>query len=237
MKLSKRLKTISDLLTDNINVIDVGCDHALLDIYLFNNKKNINIIASDIKEGPLEQAKKNIEKYGCKNIKVKLGSGIDTIEKNTDTIVIAGMGGDTVIEILDKGKEKLANIKSMVISPQSEWIKTRIFVTSLGFYINDEVIIEEKGKYYLIIRFVKGNRNYSKKELEYGPILLKNKSKEFIEYYDLLLEDKIKILKKIPIYKIGSRINVRKQINALKKILKNGWFVSFIFLRLVICLN
>ncbi len=222
MKISKRLKAISDLLTDNINVIDVGCDHALLDIYLFNNKKNINIIASDVKEGPLEQAKKNIEKYGCKNIKVKLGNGIDTIEKKTDTIVIAGMGGDTVIDILEKGKDKLENIKSMVISPQSEWMKTRSFITSLGFYIDDEVIIEEKGKYYLIIKFIKGNKNYSKKELEYGPLFLKNKSKEFIKYYKLLLEDKIKILKKVPIYKIRVRINTKKQINELKKILKNG---------------
>ena len=222
MKISKRLKTISDLLTDNINVIDVGCDHALLDIYLFNNKKNINIIASDIKEGPLEQAKKNIEKYGCKNIKVKKGNGIDTIESDTDTIVIAGMGGDTIIDILDNGKDKLDNIKSMVISPQSEWYKTRKFIVSLGFYIDEEVMIEDKGKYYLIIRFVRGSRNYNKKELEYGPILLKNKSKEFIKYYKLLLEDKIKILKKVPIYKISSRIKTRKQVNDLKKILKSG---------------
>lgn len=222
MKISKRLKTISNLLDDNINVIDVGCDHALLDIYLFNNKKNINIIASDVKQGPLEQAKKNIEKYGCSNIKVKLGNGIDTIENDTDTIVIAGMGGDTIIEILDNGKDKLDNIKSMVISPQSEWYKARKFIVSLGFYIIDEVIIEEKDKYYLIIKFAKGNIKYSKKELEYGPILLKNKSKEFIKYYELVLEDKKKILKKVPIYKIGTRINTRKQINNLKKILKNG---------------
>jgi len=220
MKISKRLKTISDLLSDNINVIDVGCDHALLDIYLFNNKKNINIIASDIKEGPLEQAKKNIEKYGCKNIKVKKGNGIDTIESDTDTIVIAGMGGDTIIDILDNGKDKLDNIKSMVISPQSEWYKTRKFIVSLGFYIDEEVMIEDKGKYYLIIRFVRGSRTYNEKELEYGPILLKNKSKEFIKYYKLLLEDKIKILKKVPIYKISSRIKTRKQVNDLKKILK-----------------
>ena len=68
MKISKRLKTISEFIDDNCNIIDVGCDHALLDIYLFKNKKNIKLIASDIGEGPLEQAEKNIKKYGC-NIK------------------------------------------------------------------------------------------------------------------------------------------------------------------------
>ena len=221
MKISKRLKTISDLLSDNINVIDVGCDHALLDIYLFNNKKNINIIASDVKEGPLEQAKKNIEKYGCKNIKVKLGNGIDTIESDTDTIIIAGMGGDTVIDILNNGKNKLSNIKTMVISPQSEWTKTREFVTSLGFAIDEEVIIKDKNKYYLIIRFVKENRIYTRKELEFGPVLLNNKSIEFIDYYNKLLNDEVKILKKVPIFKIKDKIKYKKHINVLKRIVKN----------------
>lgn len=221
MKISKRLKTISDLLSDNINVIDVGCDHALLDIYLFNNKKNINIIASDVKPGPLEQAKKNIEKYGCKNIKVKLGNGIDTIERATDTIVIAGMGGDTIIDILNNGKDKLTNIKSMVISPQSEWMKVRSFIVSLGFIIDEEVLIEDKNKYYLIIRFIKGKKTCSKKELEFGPVLLKNKSDEFINYYTKLLNDEVKILKKVPIFKIKDRIRYKKHINVLKRILKN----------------
>lgn len=220
MKISKRLKTISDLLSDNINVIDVGCDHALLDIYLFNNKKNINIIASDVKEGPLAQAKKNIEKYGCKNIKVKLGNGIDTIESDTNTIVIAGIGGDTTIDILNNGKDKLSNIKSMVISPQSEWAKTREFITSLGFIIDEEVLIQDKNKYYLIIRFIKGKKTYSKKELEFGPILLQNKSHEFITYYSMLLEEEKKILKKVPIFKIKDRIKYKKHINVLKRILK-----------------
>ena len=221
MKISKRLKAISNFITDNSNVIDVGCDHALLDIYLFNNKKNINIIASDIKPGPLEQAKKNIEKYGCKNIKVKLGNGIDTIESVTDTIVIAGMGGDTVVNILNNGKDKLSNINTMVISPQSEWTKTRKFVTSLGFVIDEEVLLLDKNKYYLIIRFVKGNRTYTKEQLEFGPILLKNKSVEFINYYNKLLSDEVKILKKVPIFKIKDRIKYKKHINVLKRIVKN----------------
>lgn len=220
MKISKRLKTISNFISDNSNVIDVGCDHALLDIYLFNNKKNIKLIASDIKPGPLEQAKKNIAKYGC-NIKVKLGNGISTIESDTDTIVISGMGGDTIIDILNNGKDKLDNVKNIIISPQSEWEKTRKFICKLGFYIKDELIIEDSNKFYLIIKFVKGNKKYTNKELEYGPVLLENKSKEFIKYYNLLLEEKIKILKKVPLFKIKVRLNSKKQINSLRKILKN----------------
>ena len=221
MRISKRLKAISNFIDDNSNIIDVGCDHALLDIYLFNNKKNVKLIASDIKEGPLEQAKKNIEKYGCNNIKLKLGNGIDTIEDYIDTIAIAGMGGDTIIDILNGGKEKLENVKTIVISPQSEWGKTRKFICDLDFIIEDEIIVEDSNKFYLIIKFVKGRKKYNNKELEYGPILLKNKSIEFKKYYNLLLEEKIKILKKVPIFKIVERIKYKNQINIIKKILRN----------------
>lgn len=221
MRISKRLKAISNFISDNSNIIDVGCDHALLDIYLFNNKKNVKLIASDIKEGPLEQAKKNIEKYGCNDIKVKLGNGISTIEDYIDTIVIAGMGGDTIIDILNSGKDKLENVKTIVISPQSEWGKTRKFICDLDFIIEDEIIVEDSNKFYLIIKFVKGRKKYSNKELEYGPILLKNKSIEFKKYYNLLLEEKIKILKKVPIFKIVERIKYKNQINVIKRILRN----------------
>lgn len=220
MKISKRLKTISEFIEDNSNIIDVGCDHALLDIYLFKNKKNVNLIASDVKEGPLEQARKNIDKYNC-NIKVKLGNGISTTEKDTDTIVIAGMGGDTIIDILSEGKDRLDHIKSMIISPQSEWEKVRRYSSSLGFYIENEKLIVDSNKYYLIIKFKKGTKNYSDDELEFGPILLRNKSIEFINYYGNLLDEKVRILKRIPIYKIKDRRNCRKQINALRKILRN----------------
>lgn len=220
MKISKRLKAISNFIEDNSNVIDVGCDHALLDIYLFNNKKNIKLIASDVKEGPLKQAEKNIEKYGC-NIKVKLGYGISTIEEYIDTIVIAGMGGDTIIDILNKDKDKLSNIKNIIISPQSEWKKTRKFINDLGFIISSEKIIEDNNKFYLIIKFIKGNKKYSNKELEYGPILLQQKTKEFNKYYNMLLEEKTRILKKIPILKIKKRIDSKKQIKSIKKMLKS----------------
>ena len=63
MRISKRLRVISDFITDNSFILDIGCDHALLDIYTVLNKKNIKAIASDINEGPLKSAKENIKKH------------------------------------------------------------------------------------------------------------------------------------------------------------------------------
>lgn len=219
MKISKRLQEISKFVDNNSNIIDVGCDHALLDIYLFNNKENVKIIASDIKEGPLNQAKKNIAKYGC-DIKTKLGFGISTIEEEIDTIIITGMGGDTIIDILQEGKDKLTNVKRIIISPQSEWKKVRKHLVTLGFYIKNEKIIKDN-KYYLILKFEKGIKKYTNRELEFGPILLKHKSSDFLNYYNGLLQDTLKVLKKIPIYKIKDQIITRKRVCLLRKILKN----------------
>ena len=62
MKINARLKKIGDLVEANSFCLDVGCDHALLDIYLIHRDKNIKTIASDIAAGPLDQAKKNIKR-------------------------------------------------------------------------------------------------------------------------------------------------------------------------------
>lgn len=219
MKISKRLIEISNLIEDNTNIIDVGCDHALLDIYLFKNKKNVKIIASDIKEGPLNQAKKNISKFKYP-IKVKLGSGLDPIEEDIDTVVISGMGGDTIIDILQKGKDKLKNVKKMILSPQSEWKRIRECMVSLGFYIEDEKLIEDGNKYYLIIKVAKGIKKYSDKEIEYGPILLKEKSSIFIDFYTRELNAKKNVIKNIPRIKVRKRVHEIRKIKELEKLVK-----------------
>lgn len=215
MKLSKRLISISNFIDDNSKVIDVGCDHALLDIYLFKNKKNISLIASDVRSGPLKQAKRNIDKYDC-DIKVKLGYGISTIESDIDTVVIAGMGGDTIIDILSCDNNLLVNVEKMVLSPQSEWMRVREVVSSLGFYISNEVLVEDSDKYYLIIETKKGHEDYNNLELEFGPVLLKNKPLEFLSYYQKVLTEEEKVLEKIPKEKIEEYKKKEKEISILK---------------------
>ena len=109
MKLSKRLQVVASFIPDNSSLLDVGCDHALLDIYLMKTKQNIKIIASDINPNPLKIAKDNLVKYNLQNqITLKKMDGIKEIPKSVDTIVIAGMGGILITNILQK--EKLTNI-------------------------------------------------------------------------------------------------------------------------------
>ena len=107
IRLSKRLKTTAEIVLSKKSkkIIDVGCDHALLDIYLLQNNNDLKIVASDVKEKPLENAKKNISKYSFLNkIEVCLKDGINNIDKEIDTVVISGMGTETIIDILEKDK-------------------------------------------------------------------------------------------------------------------------------------
>ena len=103
-----------------------------LDSQRRQNKKDIKIIASDINKGPLESAKKNINLYNFEDkIEIKLGSGIKTINKETDTIIISGLGGETIIDILKEDKQRLKNVKTIILSPHSSLYEVRKEVTSI----------------------------------------------------------------------------------------------------------
>lgn len=221
MKISNRLKLIASFVDDDSNIIDVGCDHALLDIYLVQTKKNINAIASDINQGPLESAKKNIENYNLETkIKVKLGDGINTIDETTDTIVISGLGGETIIEILTSSPNKLKNIKTIIVSPHSAIYEVRTTITNLGFKIENEVITYDQNKPYIIIKFKKGQSKYTEEELFFGPILLKNKTEYFYKYYQELNNTNKKLLKTIPSTNEEIIKKLQEEIKRLDKILK-----------------
>ena len=200
INISNRLKTIAEIVLNKQSnkIIDVGCDHALLDIYLLQNNDSLNLVASDNKKQPLENAKKNITKYSFLNkIELCLKDGIENIDKDIDTVVISGMGEETIIDILEKDKKELEHINRLVISSNNKYYDLRRKITSLGYIITDERIVFEDNKYYVIIEFTKGNKNYSKEELFMGPILINNKDDLFIKYYSDIKKEKEYILNKI----------------------------------------
>ena len=155
VKLNKRLESVASLVEENSKVIDIGCDHALLGIYL-TQKKNINrVIASDNKEGPLEHAKENINKYKVADkVELKLGDGIEPIEEDIDTIIISGMGGMNMVGILKYKPWLLKNIETIILSPNTDVDFVRKEICKLGYYIEDEVLVKER-IIYPIIKFKK----------------------------------------------------------------------------------
>lgn len=184
MKINDRLKKIGDLVEANSFCLDIGCDHAFLDIYLVKKNKNIKAIASDIAEGPVKQAKDNIKREGLEDkIEVRLGNGLDTYTDEVDTIIISGMGGRNMIGIFKNNIKVLKNIDTIILSPNNYQIDVKKFLVKNGFYIDDEELVKDKKFIYQIIKFKKGKRHYSRKEYFFGPVLLQKKGTLFEEYY------------------------------------------------------
>lgn len=180
-KLSPRLNAVANFIEDSSKVIDIGCDHGLLSIYLANKYSNIKIIASDVNENALNCAINNIKKTNLENrIDVRLGKGLDVVDPNEiDTVVIAGMGTNTIVGILKYDRDKLINVKNIVIQSNTDLYFLRKNITSIGYYIEDEVLILDKNIIYTVIKFSKGKKKYNYKELYLGPILMKKKDSLF----------------------------------------------------------
>jgi len=219
IKLSKRLEAISSLVPNNSKVIDIGCDHGLLDIYLYQNKISSKVIASDINENALNNAKENIKNNNLeKYIETRLGNGLDTLTDKDDinTIIISGMGSHTAIGILKNNLNKLKKIDTIIIQSNTKIELLRKEVTKLNYLIEDELLVEDNKKVYTVIKFIKGKKKYSKKELYFGPVLLKRNTELFQKNNKQELEKLNLLLKLMPKNKILDRYNIKKKINMYK---------------------
>ena len=188
-KLSKRLEVISSFVEDNSRVIDIGCDHGLLSIYLVNKYKNIKVIASDINRNALDTAINNIKKEELDSrIETRLGNGLDVVSSDEiDTIVIAGMGANTIVGILKYAPDKLVNVNNIIIQSNTDLYFLRKNVTKMGYYIEDEVLVEDKNIIYTVIKFSRGKKKYNYKELYLGPIIFTKNDLFFYIKYDMEL--------------------------------------------------
>ena len=215
--INNRLKKISELVDTN-SLLDIGCDHALLDIYIARNKNLEKIVASDNKEGPLEIAKKNIEKYQLQDkIKLKLGDGLDIYEDDIDTVIISGMGGRSIIGILKNHEEYLKSIDTFILSPNNYIEDVRRYLVSKNYKIIEEELVKEKKQIYQIIKFSRGKCKYKKRDYFFGPILLHKKNNLFKEYYNKELMSRKIILKLLPKHISFRRMKLKREIKLLKK--------------------
>lgn len=154
MELSKRLQAVADMVTEGSRVADIGCDHGYTSIYLRKEKKCPKVIAMDVKKGPLERAKANINKYKLSDyIEVRLSDGAEALRENeADTLLMSGMGGRLTIGILERAFQSLGKSFELVLQPQSEIFLVRAFLRKEGIKIVDETMVLDQGKYYPVIK-------------------------------------------------------------------------------------
>lgn len=208
-KISKRLKAIAEFVTNKDSLVDVGCDHGLLSIYLVENNLVKKVIASDINQNALNNAIYNIKRHNL-DIDTVLSDGIDNINlKGINTLVISGMGTSTILHILEDEK-KLKNIKKLIIQSNNDHEVLRRKLNEKGYYLEDESYTFDKGKWYVTCKFIKDERANTDKEIKYG--FLTN-----IDYNNYLLNYEKSILKKIPITSVTAKIKALKKLRELKK--------------------
>ena len=199
-----RIETIASYIEKGENVIDAGCDQALLSKLLA--KKGIYSIASDLRRNIIENAIKstpyNLEKF----ITYRVGYGITlTNSEKNYTVVLAGMGTHTILDII---KEYNKPIKKLITVSNNDHYLLRKTMNSLGYIIDKEEIIKEKDKYYNLIILKKGDKKYTLEELTIGVNhqninLLKERNEYLLNKYEKILtkakneelENIVKILK------------------------------------------
>lgn len=169
-KLSKRLQAAADFVTQGSRIADVGTDHGFLPIYLIQSGRCPRAVAMDIRKGPLERAQEHILAAGLHEvIQIRLSDGMQELsEGEADSVVIAGMGGLTVIHILQEAQEKLTGFRELILEPQSDPAKVRRYLREHHLCIDRENLVYETGKYYPVLHISIGKTEQEQSFRETG---------------------------------------------------------------------
>lgn len=201
MKLSERLLHVALMVPVCKCIADIGTDHGYIPIYCVNNNIAAYAIASDIKKGPIKIAKANIKKYNLESkIETRTGDGLSSIKKGeADVIVIAGMGGNIIGNIIDNSKEIAVSSRCLVLQPMQYPEMVRYYAVNNGFAIEDEDLVKEDNKYYHIIRITKGKENKYENEAYYftGKRLIEKGNPLIKEYIEFKIYEYGNILKEL----------------------------------------
>ena len=208
---SKRLLAIAFFVEKDDVVADIGCDHAYLDIYLIQNNLCKKTIASDISEGAINQARINIEKYNLTNkIPTVVSNGLENIPDDINTVVLSGMGTNTILEILNNPKTN--NIDKFIIQSNNNLVELRCKMNKRKYKIIQEKVVLDGGKYYTIILFKHGEEKLNKITKLLGIYSSENQA-----YYDYLYNKNLAVLKRIPWFKTKKTISILCLLKSIKK--------------------
>ncbi len=159
--LTERLRTAAELVRHSRKTVDVGTDHGYLPAFLVMNGITDCVTAADIGTGPLENAKKTIEKYALHGkINTVQSDGLEKTDRDTREIIICGMGGTLIAEILSKAEWIKNEEVHLILQPMTHSYDVRKFLCENGFYIDTEKFCTDDGRDYVVISaFYNGKEN------------------------------------------------------------------------------
>lgn len=216
IKLTPRLLSVANMVPDTKLLADVGTDHAYIPIYLVKNGIAENAVASDVVRGPVEIAQNNVKSYSLDHkIQVKMAYGLKAAE-GADTIVIAGMGGKLISEIIHEDINIAKSAKRLVLQPMTCEYDLRKFLHKNGFSIEKETIAEEDDKIYIVMTVLLGLQRFEDEFHYYIGKDLFDKKHPLLPKY---LRKKANVIKKrINGMEKSSNPSVLKECETLKKL-------------------
>ena len=182
ISLDPRLSMIASLVGQCQCCADIGCDHGRLGAFLLQSGQCARVVLSDISEPSLNKARALIGNLDLGERAVfRVADGIPDNPDAPDVVVIAGMGGATIADILYKDREALGNAR-LVLQPNVAAPQLRGALSDCGYAIADEHVVRDGRRCYVVIAADPGKSNYSLKERVVGPVLLKRLPPELADY-------------------------------------------------------
>ena len=188
MKLSDRLETVISLVNPAKTAADIGTDHGYVPVELVRRGIVTSALAMDVRKGPLARAEEHILQSGLGDqITARLSDGLIRLDPGeADCVVIAGMGGELILHILEDGRHMWNNVSQWILSPHSEVYKVRKWMRVNGFHIEREKMVTEEGKYYNVLdirRLSEGEEDLPDEDGDfYGRDLIDRKDPVLIAY-------------------------------------------------------
>ena len=185
LPLSDRLLACCAFVRPGDRVADVGCDHGYLSIHLLQTGIASHVYASDVRQGPLSSAKRNAASYGVKDkIDFFLSDGVQSLPRDFDTLICAGMGADTMVSILTAAPWLQGGAYRLILQCQSKTPLLRQYLSETGWAIFEEIVLRDGRFLYTVMEVI---WNPSVPKLTVGqwyfpPALLKRKTPEAAEY-------------------------------------------------------
>lgn len=197
VELSARMQALTDMVSRQSVVCDVGCDHGFVSIYLVQQGIAPKVYAMDVGKGPLERAKEHIKEYDMEPyIETRLSDGLEALQVGeADCMICAGMGGKLMMRILKEGEEKARVMKELILQPQSEIASFRAFLRKEGYEVVRENMIYEEGKYYPMMKVVPEKKVLEKTEWDEEGSKAVQEHILWDKFGELLLKEKHPVLR------------------------------------------
>jgi tRNA (adenine22-N1)-methyltransferase len=155
VNLGPRLSLVASYVPKDSLLGDIGTDHAYLPIYLWENRVIKHAVAVDVHEGPYQSARSAIQSRGLESvIDVRYGDGLKPVHPGeVNTLTLAGMGGNTMLEIIHARPEVVAQVNTLVLQPQGAEGKVRLRLLQAGWKLNREQLVEEEDRIYVVMSY------------------------------------------------------------------------------------